>query len=173
MFFYTGIGSRETPLEFLELMTLIAKYLAEKEIVLRSGGAKGADSYFEIGCDLSNGKKEIYLPWREFNNNSSLLYPPSNECLEMAKKYHPAWDRLSQGAQKLQSRNCNQILGKDLKTPSHFVLCWTKNGSGGGGTGQAIRIAKDYNVPVFDMGKYDLENCQIELNKFLDELKFI
>jgi len=47
-------------------------------------------------------------------------------------------------------------------------LCWTKNGKSSGGTGQAIRIANDYKIPVFDAGKYnDIETVRIELKLFL------
>jgi hypothetical protein len=66
---------------------------------------------------------------------------------------HPAWPRLSQGAQRLHARNCHQVLGLDLRTPSAFVVCWTPNGSGSGGTGTAIKLACSRNIPVFDLGK--------------------
>lgn len=38
--------------------------------------------------------------------------------------------------------------GAMLDTPSEFILCWTEHGSGKGGTGQALRIAATYNIPV-------------------------
>ena len=41
MFYYAGIGSRETPQEFLDLFTKVAKYLSAKDCVLRSGGQRG------------------------------------------------------------------------------------------------------------------------------------
>ena len=47
---YTGIGSRNTPKEVLELMKTIGKYLGCLGYELRSGGADGADSAFESGC---------------------------------------------------------------------------------------------------------------------------
>lgn len=49
-------------------------------------------------------------------------------------------------------RNTYQVLGPDLKTHSEFVLCWTPSGRGEGGTGQAIRIARAYHIPVYDLG---------------------
>lgn len=52
---------------------------------------------------------------------------------------------------KLHARNCYQVLGADLRTPTQFVICWTPRGSGEGGTGQALRIAKAYNIPIFDL----------------------
>lgn len=59
--FYTGVGSRETPNKVIDLMYRIAKFLAERNWILRSGGAVGADKAFENGCDNVNGKKEIYF----------------------------------------------------------------------------------------------------------------
>lgn len=167
MFYYAGIGARKTPQEFLNLFYRVAKYLSSKDCVLRSGGAKGADSAFELGA----ARKEVYLPWRNFEGRNSNLIVSNPRAFEIAKKYHPRWNYLSQGAQKLQARNSHQILGMDLDSPSNFVICWTEGGKGGGGTGQAIRIALDHNIPVFDCGKYaDVKECAIELKKFLDKI---
>lgn len=152
MIYYAGIGSRETSKEILEHFEYIAGVLANKGFTLRSGGAKGADSAFENGCDKAKGLKEIFLPWRGFENSISQLYNISEEAMKIAATYHPYWYNLSQGAQKLQARNSYQVLGYNLNTYSDFIICWTKGGKGSGGTGQAIRIAKAYNVPVFDFG---------------------
>ena len=167
MLYYAGIGARETPKEFLDLFTKVAEYLSRKGCILRSGGANGSDKAFELGAI----NKEIYLPWRGFEGNDSNLIVKDEMAFEIAEKYHPRWAYLSNGTKKLQARNSHQILGNDLKSPSDFVICWTKGGKGSGGTGQAIRIAKDYNIPVFDCGKYsDVKECAIELKKFLDEI---
>lgn len=153
---YAGIGSRETPTDVLELMQDVAQFLASKGFTLRSGGAGGADSAFEEGCDKAEGSKEIYLPWKGFNNNKSTLCTVSNSALKLAEHFHPAWNRCSQGAQKLHARNLYQILGKDLNDKVDFVVCYTVGGLGGGGTGQAIRVAKYYNSPVYDLGKNEV-----------------
>ena len=63
--YYAGIGSRDTPRWVLDCMKKLA-YCLSDDFILRSGGADGADSYFEIGCDKGNGEKEIFLPWRGF-----------------------------------------------------------------------------------------------------------
>jgi hypothetical protein len=169
MIYYAGIGSRETPKDMLLKFEHAAMIFAKKGFVLRSGGAKGADSAFEIGCDSVRGQKEIFLPWKGFENSSSTLYNTSGEALKIAEEFHPYWSKLSDGARKLQARNCYQVLGYDLKTPSSFIICWTKNGSGSGGTGQAIRIAKAHNIPVFDMGGND--GVAERLNNFINSLK--
>lgn len=85
MFCYAGIGSRETPKEFLDLFTRVAKYLSTKNCVLRSGGAKGSDKAFELGAT----KKEIYLPWRGFEDSNSNLIVKDERAFEIAEKYHP------------------------------------------------------------------------------------
>lgn len=149
---YAGIGSRETPAAVLALMQRIGENMARAGFTLRSGAAPGADSAFEAGCDAAKGAKEIYLPWRRFNNHTSLLNSVTDEALIMAAKYHPAWTRCSPAATKLHARNCYQILGADLATPVRLVICWTRDAAGQGGTGQALRIARAHSITIHDLG---------------------
>lgn len=150
---YTGVGSRETPPEILAVMRQLAYDLATRGYILRSGGADGADTAFAEGCRLGDGASEIYVPWFGFNGVRGGLVPRDwGAAMSLAQHFHPAWDRCSDGARKLHARNGFQVLGRDLMTPSRFVVCWTRSGLGGGGTGQAIRIARSRNIPVFDLG---------------------
>ena len=164
---YAGIGSRSTPEPILIKMREIAKFLAKKGYTLRSGGARGADyDGFEIGCDAANGPKEIYLPWKGFNNNLSNL-EWTQEGWNLAAKFHPNWDNLKLGAKQLMARNSHQILGWDLKSPSCFVVCWTEGGKMIGGTSQALRIAIANNIKIYNLGE---ENG---LDKFREHCKII
>lgn len=147
---YAGIGSRKTPPETLEDMTRIARELEYQGFTLRSGGAAGADSAFEAGVDRDI-HKEIYLPWPGFNGRYSRFDMVSDEAKRMASEYHPAWDRCSPAARKFHGRNMYQILGHELNQPCDFVLCWTPNGEPVGGTGQALRVAQHYGIPIFNM----------------------
>ena len=152
--FYTGIGSRQTPKEVLDRMAHIGKEFANMGFTLRSGGADGADSAFERGCDMTNGSKEIYIPWEGFNNlSSSTGYKIGNnpDAYDIAANLHPAWNRCSQGARKLHTRNVYQILGTDLNTPSVLVVCWTPNGELSGGTAQAMRLAMQHNIRIVNL----------------------
>lgn len=168
---YAGIGSREVPKEYLELIEEIALFLARKGFILRSGGAEGSDKAFERGCDKMSGEKEIWLPWAKFEDNDSKLIVKDKRAFEIAKKYHPYFDKLSDGAKKLQARNSHQVLGESLEDPVLFIVCYTKNGSGSGGTGQALRIAKDLNIPIFDLGSFkDLAVLKKEFNDFYIKL---
>lgn len=152
--YYAGIGSRETPKNKCRLMTKIAKILSSK-YTLRSGGADGADSAFEAGA---GDNKQIFLPSNYFNGKRHdgelyLNYQKYNatEAMECTWQFHPTADKLSEFAFHLHSRNAMQILGPDLNSPVDFVICWTKGAGITGGTGQALRIALHYKIPVYNL----------------------
>ena len=148
MKYFTGVGSRETPKEILEVITKIAVRLEELGYTLRSGGAKGADMYFAEKVK----SKEIFIPWKSFGEG---IVPKETEFAHnLLKEVHPAYEKLSQGALKLHLRNVNQVLGEDLNTPSDFLICWAKTDKQGnptGGTRTAWMIAKKYNIPCFNL----------------------
>ena len=165
--FYTGIGSRKTPKDILEFMTKQAKLLQYHGYTLRSGGANGADTAFETGIN----NKDIYLPWQHFNNNLSTEYTElCKGAFDIAAVTHPYWSSLSGVVKKLMARNVYQVLGKDLNSPSEFVLCWTPDGCESskeynkhtGGTGLAISVACNYGIPVYNLKN---ENAIKRLNK--------
>ena len=64
-------------------------------------------------------------------------------------------------------RNACQILGMDGETPVSMVICWTPKGLRTGGTGQALRIAEAFNIPIFDLGIPGNET-RYELIEFVD-----
>lgn len=161
MRYYAGIGSRSTPEDVLLLMESTAYLFAKQGWTLRSGGADGADSAFERGAmramdlDLLEPWPEIYLPWPNFNGRADGpdAIVPQHDAFNVAAAHHPAWHRLSPRAKMLHARNVHQILGPNVTKPnlSAFVVCWTPRGKGGGGTGQALRVAATYGVRVFDL----------------------
>ena len=147
--YYAGIGSRQTPVHIQKQMTEIAHRLDSMSYCLRSGGADGADTAFEIGAN----KKQIFLPWDGFNgrkeNGKDYIVPSYNGAL--VELFHPKPLSLSESGLKLMSRNSYQVLGPNLESPVDFVLCWTKDGKMIGGTSFAMRIAKSKNIPVFNL----------------------
>lgn len=176
---YTGVGSRQTPEDIQQLMFDLAFKLSQEGWVLRSGGAEGADTAFEDGATNSFAEHtpEIYLPWITFNNHDSMscgAIVPSrfdnwNKATEIAKSIHPAWDRLSPAAKTLHTRNCYQVLGKDLSTPSRFLVCYAeplKDGSVKGGTRTSVVLAQQHNIPVFNLWHNDTQN---RVEKYLEE----
>jgi hypothetical protein len=139
--FYTGVGSRSTPPYILEIMTRLARKLAIEGWTLRSGGALGADTAFENGVTSVNAPKEIFL-----------ASDANKAALEMASIIHPAWHKCSDYVRKLHARNCFQVLGRDLRSPSSFLVCWTLNGADIGGTRTAIVLARNHNIEVINLG---------------------
>jgi hypothetical protein len=150
--YWTGIGSRRTPLVFAKLMRSVARELEKLGFVLRSGGAARADTWWEEGV-RSSDNTQIFLPHRGWRGHSSPLYEISGTALDHAARYHPNWHGLSAFERRLMARNSYQVLGLDLVTPSRFVGCWTPGGEIEGGTGQALRIAADpmWSIPVFNL----------------------
>ena len=160
---YAGIGSRETPQDILRLMNRVAIKLEKEGWTLRSGGADGADNAF--AQNITN--KEIFLPWNNFNGLTSKFIGYTAKAERLAENLHPAWDRCSQGAKKLHSRNVHQILGWDMnkETYSKYVICWTPNGQPIGGTATAIKLAGKAKIKVFNLA------IEKDLNKILKYLK--
>lgn len=169
---YTGIGSRETPIEIRKTMTELAQRLS-KNWTLRSGYADGADKAFSDGC---TGKMEIYLPWPGFNqapkNDPSFValdYLPISMIIaatSLSSSMHHNWSACSLGAKKMHIRNVFQVLGRDMKIQTNCVICWTKAGRGVGGTGQAIRIARKLKIPMFDLAH---ESALSECYTFIEQ----
>lgn len=141
--YYAGIGSRETPIDILWLMRKSAAKLSGSHI-LRSGGAKGADKWFEIGAIESNGKREIFTA-----KDDIPLW-----AFATVDKYHPNPNALKEYPKKLHARNAMILFGNDINNKINyvdFVICWTKDGKDTGGTGQAIRIAEDYGIKIYNL----------------------
>lgn len=177
---YAGIGSQSTPPDILDIMVEFGIQLAERGLTLRSGYANGADTAFWKGASYGHGKQENYIPWPGFNgapaNDNrfiSLNDLPDDVVMiarDLARHTHPAWHSCSQGVRKLHTRNMFQVLGRNLDDPVDFVVCWTKNGSGAGGTGQALRLAKSMNIQIFDLaipGMIDALHSYIE-NEYIN-----
>lgn len=150
--YYTGVGSRHTPKIIRNAMTMVAESL-QHSFCLRSGGADGADTAFEKG--VTNGNKEIYLPWRGFNGSDSSMYGVCDAAKDLAMEVHNLKRALAEqpAALKLHARNCYQVLGADLNTPSTFLLCYTEDAKLRGGTATAIKLATMHGIPVLNYGR--------------------
>lgn len=160
---YAGIGSRDSPPEVMGMMRGIASTLAQRQWLLRSGHAEGADTAFEEGCMSVQGAKEIYVPWQGFCkarhgvNDVYAIHVLKNhmDALSIAAEVHPNWKACGSSVQMLHTRNVYQVLGLDLNSKASMVICWTKDGESSGGTGQAIRLAERLDIPVFNLFKAD------------------
>lgn len=171
MFYWTGIGTRDTPPAQHRVATWVGFHTTKIGGVLRSGGAKGSDIAFQQGvelfCDrnqLSPGwRQQIYLPQPSFNGLfaypaygyiDSLALPAWEEAEAIAATLHPAWHRCHGFARRAHVRNVFQILGHELNTPSEFLVFYkepTASGQITGGTATAYNLAMRYGIPCYNL----------------------
>lgn len=164
---YAGIGSRETPDDILLLMEQSATILARKGFICSTGAAIGADQACANGALLGGGNVHLHLPWKGYNSDWSnklvgnvsyfILQPTDSAAYKSVEEYHPAHKRIvdKRGPMALHARNYN-ILFKPDKVD--FIICWTRDGKIDGGTGQALRIAADNNIRVYNLGILEVAN---------------
>jgi hypothetical protein len=170
---YAGIGSRRTPAAALELIEAIAAGLAGGGWVLRTGLSPGADQAFYRGARAGRGGVELYLPCPRFQSHARIggegssvrvLARPSRAAMQLAARFYRAWDgrewdQLDENERALLARDVHQVLGADLDSPVASVVCWTPDGGLDGsdprsqGTGQALRVAHDHAIPVFNLAR--------------------
>jgi hypothetical protein len=170
---YAGIGVRETPADALALIESIAAPLAADGWILRTGLSPGADQAFYRGARSAGGRVELYLPWPGFQPQARAagegeevreLAAPSPAAHDLAARFHRAWDgrgwtQLTAGERALLARDGHQVLGADLKSPVAHVVCWTADGGVDGndpraqGSGQALRIAHDHGISIFNLAR--------------------
>lgn len=146
---YAGIGSRKTPDSMRDQMARLAAKLAEAGWILRSGRAKGADLAFETG--VRNYAKRLGIDDPEAVMELFVAQDATPEAVDMASEYHPNWRACRPFVRKLHGRNMQIVLGQDLNDPVQFIACWTPEAAGGGGTGQALRLARALDIPVYDL----------------------
>ena len=165
--YYTGVGSRDISQRSAVVLTYINKILASEGLVLRSGAANGADSICEIAyrkATTSSIDPYIYLPYNGFNGRresvDSNIYVGSNcdtweRAIALAKSVHPAKQYLTGFALLAHARNCYQVLGHDLETPSKILVCAApydnKDGYVTGGTKTAYKLAVLNDIPVINV----------------------
>jgi len=155
MITYAGIGSRKITFQEKRNIITLAKHLSKLNFVLYSGHADGADQAFEKGADRD--KAVIWLPWDGFNGHvfaKHYTVGDDPKGIKSINKFHPAPHRLHKRSKQLMARNHFQIHGNPPEWPQvSFVICCADHDSKGvrGGTGQAVRMAKSLNIPVFNM----------------------
>jgi hypothetical protein len=173
MKYYTGIGSRSTPPVVCEVIERVAVEMRNQGYVLRSGRADGADAAFEYPAA---SKAVLYVPWgafgsdRKLNGNPRVVVPTGPllaDAMELAADIHPAWDKVSGPARLLHARNCFQVLGDDLDTPSELLICYAipDKRSVKGGTRTAVELAKMFQIPIYNLF---FPNEEEALMEFLD-----
>ena len=149
------IGTRDPSPEQVALASWAAIMMSgpEHRWWIVTGGAYGIDQVAMDGA--FEGRLRVKLPWASYNRDiipahahiavlgTEQDYPADYASVD---QYHPAPNRLSQGARRLHARNYGIVVGRTavLALPGR---------DGAGGTGQGIRIAKDREIPLFQYNK--------------------
>ena len=158
-----GVGSRDTPVHVAEWIDRIVAALAQRGYGLRSGGATGADTMFEVAAVSAGMPREIFVARKARRPGEisfdMLLDDVKSAAYELAARHHPCWARVKERHRPLHARNGCQVLGRHLDDPSKALICWAPNPKiregklvdSEGGTGQAIRVAHHFNVPAYNL----------------------
>lgn len=90
----------------------------------------------------------------QFNqwNRQGLITPTAIGMLHLVEQFHSAPGRLKRGGLSLMARNGQQIYGPELNKRTDATIAYTVEGSGRGGTGQALRMSKSAGIPCIDIG---------------------
>ncbi len=159
---WAGIGARGTPAPVLADMTALAGRMAGAGFHLVSGGAGGADAAFAAGTPV--GQRTLWLPWEGFNDlagpDCRTLAPERlRDCMAVAERLHPAWDKCRPGVRRMHARNAAILLGPTLDRPVDAVVCWTEGGRIRGGTGMGLLIAREWNIPVINLASAAVQSA--------------
>lgn len=168
--YYTGIGSRETPLDIRQLMTEIAMHCQGYGLTLRTGASSAADKAFELGAGL---QKEIYIPFEGWDHKTGIT-SLSIASTTLAKKVwehrrkagwfvygledlhvDERWENLHPGTQALLAKTMCMVLGKNLDNPSDSLICWTPLCKITGISSHPIALATMSRIPVFNLADYE------------------
>jgi len=166
------VGSRTLDPSALALLTAIGASLVTAGWIVHSGGAQGADQAFARGAAHALGTTVhpagglvIHLPWASYeraaadaavrqSGGRALIdtQPFTPDERATALQFHPAPDRLSPAGITLMTRNVRIVRPQGLAAdPVHLVIAYPSNRLGGGGTGQAIRLAESFGIPIHDL----------------------
>jgi hypothetical protein len=155
---------------------LLARYSAEilssvYECMITTGGADGIDLAAMVGT--APGHLTVYLPWDSYKwetipaHARRVVANPHIHAkwFESVDQFHPAPARLGRGVRALHARNYGIVEHDDL------VLAFPNN-TGGGGTGQAIRIAKALGIPLIQVNRGSAPiSKEVFMDRVLDALK--
>lgn len=139
------IGTRNPDDEQINNCLNFIDNLSEDDCII-SGCAYGIDS-FALAYAHSKGLKTIgVVPWESYNEDvqescDSIIILDilvHLDAILSVREFHPAFNKLSQGAFKLHARN--YLIVKD----ADYVLAYP--GPTGGGTMQGIKVAQSFGI---------------------------
>lgn len=148
----TLVGTRSPPNDISHLANTIGSILSNNGCINRTGGAIGMDSDFAKLYNIS-----LIENYRHKSDQIGCInvfeLDNIDIAIELISQIVPHYDFLSEEDKQLHIRNCYQVLGKDLKTPSDVLICYCKviGGKPIGGTATAITLARKHNIKIYNL----------------------
>lgn len=159
------IGSTGATPEQGELFRQIGRFIVSGGDYITTGNAEGSDFYFaDGGNSIKPENVLIYLPWPDYNKQfihpkNKVLLNPKNEWFELTAPFHPIFNNLKKGAQRMMSRNYGIVHKADK-----LIALLNHRKQGFGGTGQGWRIAESLDIPRLDLNNKSFD----EVVEFLE-----
>jgi len=166
------VGSRDTPVNVLLVITRLAKVLCDDRWLIQSGEADGADNAAHIGARQSDRYREVgfagFLPFDRMRTNRGVIFASDTDGIYDASKFD-TWEQaqaiamvargsfhgLGRGGIALHTRNAFQILSPSLSNPVARCICWAVPVGDGkkvrGGTNTAVQISQTNAIPVVNL----------------------
>ncbi|TSA39542.1 hypothetical protein D4R30_00875 [archaeon] len=150
------IGTRQPDTLQYQYAEELAEHLSHTfGVTIVTGGAYGIDQAAMAGA--LKPLLEVYLPWSTYNEHlvpadagKIVVTNPTvhRQWFESVNRYHPNPAAVTtRGVRALHARNFGIVTGRDL------VIAFPSD-TGGGGTGQGIRIAEGESVPVLSFVRH-------------------
>lgn len=153
---YAGIGNKKTPENIINIIKIVAILLSHDKYVCATGACTGADQAFAEGTIMANGFVHLHVPWESYeigwrsklkgHIRTFVLKDDDVEAYNTVAIFHPAYHKLSPSVKALHARSYNIVKN------ASFMVCWTEDGQVTGGTGQAIKIATYFHLPIYNLG---------------------
>ena len=151
-------------------MEAIARRHAVEGLVLRSGASPGADRAFQRGAEEAGGAVELYLPWPSYGCHTTgeegprkgevlVFGVPLSRCLRARGAVSSPLRRAArEGARSCWPATPIRCSAPICEPLGALVVLDSgreprRRGPLRDGTGQALRIARAHEVPVFNLAR--------------------
>ena len=146
MQYYSVIGSNQVPKHYNVMMETISKLFSKEDFILRTRGVLGFEEAALNG--ITDYNKKIIVPGLDWNKI------PPDKAYDIAWDNVPKWTKLAPRQQKYKAYVVQTLLGHDLKSKSKFLITYTEDKDTIHEVNLAIRLAREYDIRVFDLAEY-------------------
>ncbi|KAF1702994.1 hypothetical protein [Pseudoxanthomonas kaohsiungensis] len=148
----------------MEAIDLVIAAYCRRGYGIRTGDADRADEAARLSAKAQGAPLQVFAVSKQacadticFTRQRPDL---QQQALDLASQHHPGWRWLKPFVRMLMGRNMWQVLSIDLAEPVERLVFWAPRSeldpegrlrSVSGGTGQAVRLAYDREIPAFNL----------------------